>query len=642
MGYCAYMTKAGYALQAKLFAEGGDLEVTRVEVGSGILPAETDWRTLTDLAESRARATSTKPLRQECTVSLEIEFRSDLDSGVEEPFQINEFGLWAIGSEGEEALILYGDLSDCPDTAVPLKCGGCVRRYPVVLEIGPDANVSLSYPAGAWVTHEEAMDLVRKTLNEELCMDDGATFGEAIAAKQDTLTGRRGQVVGFDASGAAAAVEGWSGWNFVDNGGFDIWRNGTVLDADGWMCTADRWNNDSQKCRYERVDNPFPDCQCRYAMKVTNLADGQWASICQPIEPDLAAALDGRTVTLSVWVMGQSDQKFGISAGTVSEGRVFSLSDQPQYVSVTGVFRDQADKSLNRILALIDGPAGAKAGDWYIAAGLKLELGDAATPYTPRGMPLEYAVCSQYSAVTGEWDGFRHSNLNLLVNWYFEDPINQLGQTVYTGVGYTVDRWRSESDLRVTLEDGWLKVANETDGVGWFVQFAEPSLLKALAGKTVTSSALCKAEGVSATMYYGYTDNGVWTSPIDTPIPVDGNAHITQLTHLTPDATNPTTFQSTCFCLAAHSTLWIKAAKLELGCQQTLAHQDAEGNWVLNDPPPDRALELAKCQRYFQVFSSSALRPAKAGDFRPPMRVNPALGTIVIDGVTYYTADANL
>ena len=38
---------------------------------------------------------------------------------------------------------------------MPLKYGGCVRRYPVVLEMGPDANVSLGYPAGAWVTWED-------------------------------------------------------------------------------------------------------------------------------------------------------------------------------------------------------------------------------------------------------------------------------------------------------------------------------------------------------------------------------------------------------------------------------------------------------------------------------------------------------
>lgn len=154
MGYNVYMTKAGYALQAKLFAEGGELEITRVEVGSGVLPGDADWRTLESLIAPRARATSTDPLRQDCTVSLEIEYRADLSES-EEPFQINEFGVFAIGAEGKEALILYGDLSDCPDTAVPLKYGGCVRRYPVLMEIGPDAGAKLDYPAGAWVTWED-------------------------------------------------------------------------------------------------------------------------------------------------------------------------------------------------------------------------------------------------------------------------------------------------------------------------------------------------------------------------------------------------------------------------------------------------------------------------------------------------------
>ena len=42
MGYCVYMTKAGYALQAKLFAEGGDPVITRVEVGSGTLAEDID------------------------------------------------------------------------------------------------------------------------------------------------------------------------------------------------------------------------------------------------------------------------------------------------------------------------------------------------------------------------------------------------------------------------------------------------------------------------------------------------------------------------------------------------------------------------------------------------------------------------
>lgn len=49
------------------------------------------------------------------------------------------------------------------------------------------------------------------------------------------------------------------------------------------------------------------------------------------------------------------------------------------------------------------------------------------------------------------------------------------------------------------------------------------------------------------------------------------------------------------------------AAKLELGDHQTLAHQDASGNWVLNDPPPDKALELLKCQRYQYIANNVAM-----------------------------------
>lgn len=56
------------------------------------------------------------------------------------------------------------------------------------------------------------------------------------------------------------------------------------------------------------------------------------------------------------------------------------------------------------------------------------------------------------------------------------------------------------------------------------------------------------------------------------------------------------------FSITASNTL-IKAAKLELGSVQTLAHLDGSA-WALNDPPPNKALELAKCQRYFKMFKN--------------------------------------
>ena len=48
------------------------------------------------------------------------------------------------------------------------------------------------------------------------------------------------------------------------------------------------------------------------------------------------------------------------------------------------------------------------------------------------------------------------------------------------------------------------------------------------------------------------------------------------------------------------------AAKLELGYLSTLARKDEDGNWVLNDPPPNFQQELAKCQRYQVELVSTA------------------------------------
>ena len=87
-------------------------------------------------------------------------------------------------------------------------------------------------------------------------------------------------------------------------------------------------------------------------------------------------------------------------------------------------------------------------------------------------------------------------------------------------------------------------------------------------------------------------------------------------------------------------TVDIKAAKLELGGVQTLAYQDKNGAWVLNEIC-NYSEQFARCQMYYQLFSSEDKRPTKLVDYRPAMRVNPAVGTISIEGETYYYADAN-
>ena len=62
-------------------------------------------------------------------------------------------------------------------------------------------------------------------------------------------------------------------------------------------------------------------------------------------------------------------------------------------------------------------------------------------------------------------------------------------------------------------------------------------------------------------------------------------------------------------------TIKLYAAKLELGTVQTLAHKEGDA-WALNDPPPDKALELAKCQRYQQkIRGTFAIGTNESGEF---------------------------
>ena len=159
MGYASTLTQAGFALQAKLFAQGGDLHITRVAVGSGIPPEGTDLTELTGLFREVARAASTTPIRRGCAVDFWIEYRPDLAPEITEAFLITEYGVFGLGAGGKEQLLFYGDVSHFPETAVPARYGGSVRRYPVHVEIGSKAGAVLDYPAGAWCTYEDMATL---------------------------------------------------------------------------------------------------------------------------------------------------------------------------------------------------------------------------------------------------------------------------------------------------------------------------------------------------------------------------------------------------------------------------------------------------------------------------------------------------
>lgn len=201
------------------------------------------------------------------------------------------------------------------------------------------------------------------------------------------------------------------------------------------------------------------------------------------------------------------------------------------------------------------------------------------------------------------------SNPNLLDNWYFvgggsqqgggQFPINQRGQTNYTD-GYTIDRWRliGNGEQTLTIDaDGITLTSTAQYGLYLEYKFEQAFVINSFKGKTMTMSVLSTGQNTADISLSLYVNNE-WT-----------DSATLQKGLTVKQFVIPTTTNSLFLSFGANSAGSCKliAAKLELGPVQTLAHQDAEGSWVLNDPPPNFQQELAKCQRY-QLVLGNAMR----------------------------------
>lgn len=169
-------------------------------------------------------------------------------------------------------------------------------------------------------------------------------------------------------------------------------------------------------------------------------------------------------------------------------------------------------------------------------------------------------------------------NPNLLDNWYFGRPVNQRGQTEYTGDKYTVDRWHLTSDGALTVVDEGIRLTS-----GALFEPLESELSSFLKGKTVTYS-------------FFFADNTLVTKSAVIPSTWgtwDGLIEIGDIQLIGLESGNRIWARYS-------STTTAVAAKLELGSAQTLAHKENE-KWVLNEIP-DFGEQLARCQRY--LFSA--------------------------------------
>ena len=229
------------------------------------------------------------------------------------------------------------------------------------------------------------------------------------------------------------------------------------------------------------------------------------------------------------------------------------------------------------------------------------------------------------------------SNPNLLDNWYFGNPVNQRGQTEYAESGYTFDRWLlsqwNTTSQACSIVTKGLRVRGEASGPcsTSIKQFVEGIR----AGCQVTASVLVTDFTVgSAVHLFIRTNSGVglanvrFSKPglysVTTTLPddFDGNLMI-EIGQGGSEGGN------------GNTDFTVLATKLELGSQQTLAHQDADGNWVLNEIP-DYGEQLRRCQRYFiklknvilnGMTNSGGTLAFGAINLPAPMRAKPSVSS---------------
>lgn len=199
---------------------------------------------------------------------------------------------------------------------------------------------------------------------------------------------------------------------------------------------------------------------------------------------------------------------------------------------------------------------------------------------------------------------------NLLDNWYFirgavrsdgaSFPINQRGQNSYAGAIYGIDRWvGATSNVSLGLNyNNYIVLKSSVDGgQNLLMQYFENKEM--FAGKTVTISALIRSTLVQSTISIP-ADSSTWGSTIGTGSDPTSSGCAIYLRYLN---------SKLCFVFyatnsyVANTNILIKAAKIEIGDTQTLAHNE-NGVWVLNELP-DYAEQFAKCQMYYKRFGGS-------------------------------------
>lgn len=178
--YGGTVTVNGRDLLANLM-KGETIELTRIMVGDGTLPAGVEPIDMKDLVNPLYEAQSTVPDVVDNTMYMTVEYRNDMNGGLKTGFWLREFGIYAKTDHHEEVLLYYATLGNSPQPVNAFKDNRVdTRRYPISISLALDAEVTVTYNPGAFVTSEEVHKLVDGMVKEAIETNLPNLVGDSI------------------------------------------------------------------------------------------------------------------------------------------------------------------------------------------------------------------------------------------------------------------------------------------------------------------------------------------------------------------------------------------------------------------------------------------------------------------------------
>lgn len=188
----------GLALLAKLHS-GSTLEITRVMIGDGQVPDNENLWDLEDLVAPIAQATSTKPVTVGTTTSFIVQYRNNLNGGLDRDININEYGVFANDPDEGEILLYYANLGAYYEPVPARKSNEPItsREYPVSIGIAEGVQVILDYMASAYMTAEDVAEYCTTTILPMLLAEAQCLIDEHNA-DPEAHSHLRGLISGLD------------------------------------------------------------------------------------------------------------------------------------------------------------------------------------------------------------------------------------------------------------------------------------------------------------------------------------------------------------------------------------------------------------------------------------------------------------